>query len=134
MLDHFVETAANPPHSLGVRYFGAVRRHLAIVDQSQLRADCLKLALSMQPRRWQVVDIRSVSDLVQRLRHGEGFDVILLGQPVRESISSTLALWLRRRRIRRSSWRRIAKTRSGPTRSSGPARAVSCRRHTASKF
>ncbi len=79
MLDHFVETAASPPHCVGAGYLGAVRRHLAIVDQSRWRSDCLKLALSMQPRRWQVVDIEAVSELVQRLRRGEEFDVILLG-------------------------------------------------------
>jgi len=33
------------------------RRHLAIIDQSRLRRDCLKLALSQQPRRWRVTDV-----------------------------------------------------------------------------
>jgi DNA-binding NarL/FixJ family response regulator len=44
-----------------------------------LRADCLKLALGMQPRRWHVVDIAGISELRQRLLLGEEFDVILLG-------------------------------------------------------
>jgi DNA-binding NarL/FixJ family response regulator len=44
-----------------------------------LRSDCLKLALTMQPRRWRVADIATVSELIQRVLVGEEFDVILLG-------------------------------------------------------
>ena len=79
MLDHCVETAASLSHSGVTAFPGAVRRHLAIVDQSRLRSDCLKLALGMQPRRWRVADVGTVSELVQRVLHGEEFDVILLG-------------------------------------------------------
>ena len=56
---------------------GAV--HLAIVDQSRLRRDCLKLALAMQPRRWRVTDVATALDLVRLVRQGESFAVILLG-------------------------------------------------------
>ena len=79
MLDHCVETAASVSHSGVAGCPGAVRRHLAIVDRSRLRSDCLKLALGMQPRRWRVADVGTVSELVQRVLHGEEFDVILLG-------------------------------------------------------
>jgi DNA-binding NarL/FixJ family response regulator len=44
-----------------------------------LRSDCLKLALGMQPRRWRVADVATVSELMQQVRQGEEFDVILLG-------------------------------------------------------
>ncbi len=64
MLDYCVEIAASPPHSVVAGFPGAVRRHLAIVDQSQLRSDCLKLALGMQPRRWRVTDVATVSELI----------------------------------------------------------------------
>jgi DNA-binding NarL/FixJ family response regulator len=57
----------------------AARRHLAIVDQSRLRRDCLKLALGMQPKRWRVTDVAAVQELSCLLRQGEGFAVILLG-------------------------------------------------------
>ena len=79
MLDHSLEPAASLSHSVVAGFPGPVRRHLAIVDQSRLRSDCLKLALGMQPRRWRVVDAATVSELVQRVLLGEEFDVILLG-------------------------------------------------------
>ena len=79
MLDHYVETAVSLPYSGVPGYPGPVRRHLAIVDQSRLRSDCLKLALGMQPRRWRVADVATVSELIQRVLHGDEFDVIFLG-------------------------------------------------------
>jgi len=79
MLDHYVETAASLSHSVVPGFPGPIRRHLAIVDQSRLRSDCLKLALGMQPRRWRVADVATVSELMHRVGQGEEFDVILLG-------------------------------------------------------
>ncbi len=79
MLDHHAETAARLSHSVVAGFAGSIRRHLAIVDQSRLRSDCLKLALGMQPRRWRVTDAGTVSELIQRVLQGEEFDVILLG-------------------------------------------------------
>ena len=61
------------------RFAEPARRHLAIVDQSRLRRDCLKLALGQQPRRWRVTDMPAAADLVRLVREGEGFAVILLG-------------------------------------------------------
>ena len=78
MLDHYVQPAASFSHGLVAKFPGSVRRHLAIVDQSRLRSDCLKLALGMQPRRWRVADIATVSELIRQMLHGEEFDVILL--------------------------------------------------------
>jgi DNA-binding NarL/FixJ family response regulator len=79
MLDYCVETAARLSHNVVPGFPGPVRRYLAIVDQSRLRSDCLKLALGMQPRRWRVADVATASELIQRVLHGEEFDVILLG-------------------------------------------------------
>src|SRR5215471_21729929 len=78
MLDHFVESEATFPPSITAGYAIPVRRHLAIVDESRLRCDCLKLALAQQPRRWRVTDVAAARDLAGRMRHGEEFDVILL--------------------------------------------------------
>ena len=55
------------------------RRHLAIIDRSALRRDCLKLALSQQPRRWRVTDVATAADVVRLQRQGAGFSIILLG-------------------------------------------------------
>jgi DNA-binding NarL/FixJ family response regulator len=62
------------------------RRHLAIVDRSALRRDCLRLALGQQPRRWRVTDVESVADLVRLIRQGAGFSVILLGAATCQTI------------------------------------------------
>ena len=77
-LDHFDRTELGFP-PVAERYAGASRRNLAIVDQSPLRRECLKLALTYQPRRWRVTDVAEAAELVQRIRRGEGFDVILMG-------------------------------------------------------
>ena len=79
MLDHLVESEVGPPPNMAAGYNGPVRRHLAIVDQSRLRCDCLKLALGHQPRRWHVTDVATASELARLVQRGEEFDVILLG-------------------------------------------------------
>ena len=116
MLDHYVETAARFPHSVVAGFSGPVRRHLAIVDQSRLRCDCLKLALGMQPRRWRVTDPGTVSELIQRVLQGEEFDVILLGGSMCSQIDLVdISSWPQRSPKRRSSSPQTATTRSGPT-------------------
>ena len=75
----YAEPVASLSHSLVAGYPGAVRRNLAIVDHSQLRCDCLKLALDHQPKRWRITDVAAASELAALLRRGEEFDVILLG-------------------------------------------------------
>jgi DNA-binding NarL/FixJ family response regulator len=79
MLDRFVESKASLPPSVVAVYTGPVRRQLAIVDQSRLRCDCLKLALAQQPRRWSITDVSGVHELTRLMRLREEFDVILLG-------------------------------------------------------
>ena len=79
MLDQFARNEGDLPQSIAARYAASVRRHLAIVDQSRLRCDCLKLALAHQPRRWRVTDMSTASDLARLIQRGEEFDVILLG-------------------------------------------------------
>ena len=61
------------------RFVDPIRRHLAIIDQSLLRRECLKLALAQQPRRWHVTDFSDAAELAQLVRRGTGFEVILLG-------------------------------------------------------
>ena len=78
MLDHFIGTADCFPPSLAATYGGPIRRHLAIVDQSRLRCDCLKLALDRQPRRWHVTDVTSACEVAGLAQQGQEFDVILL--------------------------------------------------------
>jgi DNA-binding NarL/FixJ family response regulator len=82
MYDSFTVVEEAVPHrsSAGTTEFvEPTRRHLAIVDQSALRRDCLKVALGQQVRRWRVTDVETAAELVQLLRQGAGFSVILLG-------------------------------------------------------
>jgi DNA-binding NarL/FixJ family response regulator len=79
MLDQRIGSASGFPPGLSSAYAGSVRRQLAIVDQSRLRCDCLKLALAQQPKRWRVTDVGSAAELTQLARQGDQFDVILLG-------------------------------------------------------
>ena len=78
MLDQFVDGAWNSPASVATGCASAARRHLAIIDQSRLRCDCLKLAMAQQPRRWHVTDVSAAQELVRLIQRGEEFDVILL--------------------------------------------------------
>jgi DNA-binding NarL/FixJ family response regulator len=82
MLDHSIEPGASFPHAMIGAYVGAARRHLAIIDQSRLRCDCLKLALGVQPRRWRVTDVAAAPELRRLIERGEEFDVILIGGSV----------------------------------------------------
>jgi two-component system, NarL family, nitrate/nitrite response regulator NarL len=71
--------AVEYPQGVALEFAVQPRRHLAIIDQSRLRRDCLKLALGQQPRRWRVTDVPVAADLVRLVRDGESFAVILLG-------------------------------------------------------
>jgi DNA-binding NarL/FixJ family response regulator len=75
----FREAETSFSHGATGRLIDPIRRHLAIVDQSLLRRECLKLALAQQPRRWHVTDFSDVAELAQLVRRGAGFEVILLG-------------------------------------------------------
>jgi DNA-binding NarL/FixJ family response regulator len=79
MLDRFAEGVAGSSPNIATGHMSTVRRQLAIVDQSRLRCDCLKLALAHQPRRWHVTDVASAAELAQLVQRGEEYDVILLG-------------------------------------------------------
>jgi DNA-binding NarL/FixJ family response regulator len=82
MFDSFSTIGELVPNRVSVgsaEFVEPARRHLAIVDSSALRRDCLKLALSQQARRWRVTDVETAADLVRLLRQGTGFSVILLG-------------------------------------------------------
>jgi len=78
-LDVVGGTLRQRPIAGGAGLVEAVRRHLAIVDKSALRRDCLRLALGQPPRRWRVTDFEAAGDLVRTLRHGNTFSVILIG-------------------------------------------------------
>jgi DNA-binding NarL/FixJ family response regulator len=64
-------------------------RHLAIIDPSRLRRECLKLALELHGRRWRVTDVQAAAELVRLIERGARFAVILLGGSSCRQISLT---------------------------------------------
>jgi DNA-binding NarL/FixJ family response regulator len=86
--DHFIDGAAQG-YRQGVSSNGAdpLGRHLAIVDPSRLRRDCLKLALGLQAKRWRVTDVAGAAELIRLIARGDHFAVILLGGPTCRQIS-----------------------------------------------
>jgi DNA-binding NarL/FixJ family response regulator len=59
---------------------------LALIDQSQLRRECLKLAMTQHNPRWRVVDVASAADLLRTIDGGEGVDLVLLAAATSEHV------------------------------------------------
>jgi DNA-binding NarL/FixJ family response regulator len=64
-------------HIAATDFSEAARPHLALVDDSCLRRDCLRLALAQQPGRWRISDAGSAIELADG--RDRDFDVVLLG-------------------------------------------------------
>lgn len=59
---------------------------IAIIDQSRLRRECLRLALTQHTPQWQVSDYASAEDMVRARSTGEAVDLALLGAATAEQI------------------------------------------------
>src|SRR5262245_2350308 len=59
---------------------------IALVDQSRLRRECLKLAMAQHNPRWEVVDMASAEDAVTQAQRGQGFDLVLIGAATSEHV------------------------------------------------
>src|SRR5438128_11763507 len=103
----FREAEASVSRGATGRFIDPIRRHLAIVDQSPLRRECLKLALTQQPRRWHVTDFSDAAELAQLVRRGAGFDVNLLGASTSSNLDlvdiAIISAWVRDTQIHVSS-------------------------------
>lgn len=87
--DYFDDGYPAPYPRIPVRLTDAARRRLAIVDQSRLRRDCLRLAFDAQPKRWRITDVASAAELARLMQRGEQFAVILFGAPTCTRIDLT---------------------------------------------
>jgi hypothetical protein len=86
--DRFIHrAAARDRQGVRTRRADPVRRHLAIIDPSRLRRDCLKLALGLQAKRWRVTDVAAPAELARLIAQGLRFAVILFGGPTCRQIS-----------------------------------------------
>jgi DNA-binding NarL/FixJ family response regulator len=59
---------------------------LALIDQSQLRRECLKLAMVQHNGRWRVVDFASAGEVIAASEAGEGFDLVLIAAATSEHV------------------------------------------------
>jgi DNA-binding NarL/FixJ family response regulator len=86
--DRFIRrAAARDQQGVRTRRADPVRRHLAIIDPSRLRRDCLKLALGLRAKRWRVTDVAAPAELARLIEQGLRFAVILFGGPTCRQIS-----------------------------------------------
>jgi DNA-binding NarL/FixJ family response regulator len=65
---------------------GAADVVLALIDQSRLRRECLKLALAQHNARWRVLDVPTAHDVLRLAEAGQHFDLLLLGAATSEHI------------------------------------------------
>jgi DNA-binding NarL/FixJ family response regulator len=59
---------------------------LALIDQSQLRRECLKLAMIQHNSRWRVVDFATAAEAVTASDGGEGFGLVLIAAATSEHV------------------------------------------------
>ena len=50
---------------------------LALIDQSRLRRECLKLALAQHNARWRVIDMASAQEALRLAEAGQRFDLVI---------------------------------------------------------
>jgi DNA-binding NarL/FixJ family response regulator len=59
---------------------------LALIDQSRLRRECLKLAMAQHNARWRVLDLASAAEVVRLAEAGQRFDLVLIGAATSEHV------------------------------------------------
>ena len=59
---------------------------VALVDQSRLRRECLKLALTEHEAAWRILDLASAEDVLRLSEGGQKFDLLLLGAATAELV------------------------------------------------
>ena len=59
---------------------------VALVDQSRLRRECLKLALTEHEGAWRILDLASAEDVLRLVEGGQKFDLLLLGAATAELV------------------------------------------------
>jgi DNA-binding NarL/FixJ family response regulator len=59
---------------------------LALIDQSQLRRECLKLAMTQHNARWRVVDFATAAEVVAANDGGANFDLVLIAAATSEHV------------------------------------------------
>ena len=71
------KTIATDPRLTAQR--SPVETVVALIDQSRLRRECLKLAMAQHNARWRVVDMASAQEVLRLAEAGQHFDLVLIG-------------------------------------------------------
>jgi DNA-binding NarL/FixJ family response regulator len=66
--------------------FADAESAIAIVDQSRLRRECLRLALLQHSPQWRVSETSSMDEIVRLAESGERFDLVLVGAATSEHV------------------------------------------------
>jgi DNA-binding NarL/FixJ family response regulator len=59
---------------------------IALIDQSRLRRECLKLAMTQHNARWRVVDFATAAEVVAAGNGGDTFDLVLIAAATSEHV------------------------------------------------
>jgi len=59
---------------------------VALIDQSRLRRECLKLAVAQHNSRWRIIDVGGAADALTMTDRGEHFDLVLIGAATSEHV------------------------------------------------
>lgn len=73
------------PTSNGVA-FGHAMSAVAIVDQSRLRRECLKLALAHHSPQWRIAEFATTDEMLRVVDGGNRFDLVLIGAATCEHV------------------------------------------------
>jgi len=83
-----IEVKAAPQHQAHRRLSLEAQQEsvVALVDQSRLRRECLKLALMEHEAAWRILDVASADDVLRLAEGGQKFDLLLLGAATAELV------------------------------------------------
>jgi DNA-binding NarL/FixJ family response regulator len=59
---------------------------LGLIDQSRLRRECLKLAMTQHNPHWHVVDVATATEILAMAESGQTFDLLLVGAATSEHV------------------------------------------------
>jgi len=59
---------------------------VALIDQSRLRRECLKLALMEHEAAWRILDLANAEDVLRLAEGGQKFDLLLIGAATAELV------------------------------------------------
>lgn len=78
--------SVDPVPAGAARALDAAERAVAILDESRLRRECLKLALAQHSPQWDIAEMASAAELMRIAAGGGRFDLVLVGAATSEHV------------------------------------------------